>query len=264
MRNTLVLLLLILAIALSGCGSAVTHTPKAFPPPPTATPERAANADATPRADTWEPQADDATLQRGNVFLDHVDLQVHETYPPKYFLVLEGSLPTPCHALRVVIPRPTGSGDLPIEVYAVRVRSGMCAQVLKPFSETIPLDMLPPGQYRVTLNHAPIGDILIETDRQNTLTKGWELYTWEDDGQLMYTLLPGTNRAKTLDELISSPRTTADLEQLKVTLSGFPAGETITWMQLDGGPMRLPDDATQQELADWCAERGLILQRTNL
>jgi hypothetical protein len=44
--------------------------------------------------------------------------------------------------------------------------------------------------------------------------KGYELYSWQQDGQWVFSLLVGTNREKTLDE-IQSPQARLTLDALE-------------------------------------------------
>jgi hypothetical protein len=72
--------------------------------------------------------------------------------------------------------------------------------------------------------------------------KGYELYSWFDDDGWHFTLITGTNRIKSTEEIISSGDvideggwvkiTTDDLQALMMVLEGLPGGEQIFW--LDG------------------------------
>jgi hypothetical protein len=68
--------------------------------------------------------------------------------------------------------------------------------------------------------------------------KGYELYAWEADGELWFTLVTGTNRLKSRDELQGPPtETRADdwvvvrgrgLEALEAVLRRVPATTSVT------------------------------------
>ena len=59
--------------------------------------------------------------------------------------------------------------------------------------------------------------------------KGWELYSWQEEGQWRFSLLEGTNRAKSIDE-IQSPGTRLDgIDALRPALEGLEGGEWVTW-----------------------------------
>lgn len=66
--------------------------------------------------------------------------------------------------------------------------------------------------------------------------KGYELYTWDDSSRTWFTLLPGTNRLKTPDEVFSGERAVID------ATGGFAI--TVTGLDAVGGQLaRLPSGA---------------------
>jgi hypothetical protein len=76
--------------------------------------------------------------------------------------------------------------------------------------------------------------------------KGYELYAWDEDGELVYTLITGTNRQKTLAEIMPGAHETQDgewvvvsgrgLEALARTIARVPAGTSVTLADLEGVP----------------------------
>lgn len=71
---------------------------------------------------------------------------------------------------------------------------------------------------RATGALAPAGDPLPGS------LKGYELYSWTDAGQTWFTLLPGTNRVKTPDEVFASERDAIDPSGMfAVTFAGLEA-----------------------------------------
>ena len=70
--------------------------------------------------------------------------------------------------------------------------------------------------------------------------KGYELYSWQQDNQWNYTLITGTNRDKTVEEIITGNNTAgADgwvnihvigEEQLEAVISRIPANEFVIWL----------------------------------
>lgn len=135
------------------------ETPKAAPitEAPAAAPSPVSEGDA---ANAAAPQAGDAALTRGPAFVDEQTLVVRESAPPQYSLELVGSLPSPCHQLRVAVGQPQADGTLKIEVYTVVDPNQMCAQVLKDFKASVPLSPPPAGlTYTVLVNDAPAGEL---------------------------------------------------------------------------------------------------------
>jgi len=57
--------------------------------------------------------------------------------------------------------------------------------------------------------------------------KGIELYSWQDEGgQWVYSILPGTNRTKTIVEVKARP---LSLDEVKAAISELAIGESIFW-----------------------------------
>jgi hypothetical protein len=107
----------------------------------------------------WQPQASDENLQRGEAFIDEMDILVMESYPPQYTLTLQGTLPTPCHQLRVEVAPPDSKNVIQVNAYSVVDPSVICTQVLSPFEASVPLQGLPSGKYTVVVNGKEAGSI---------------------------------------------------------------------------------------------------------
>jgi hypothetical protein len=70
--------------------------------------------------------------------------------------------------------------------------------------------------------------------------KGYELYSWQMDNQWHFTLITGTNRNKTLDEIISGEDFISEagwvnvhlvgVDAIKSVLSKLPQDEFVTWL----------------------------------
>jgi hypothetical protein len=115
-------------------------------------------------------------------------------------------------------------------------------------------------------------------------TKGYELYSWyEEDGAWYFTLITGSNRLKTLEEIrartnVVGPDGWASIlvrgtGPLKTLLRRLPSGEQVTWIgaewlqQAGADPemidtMRLPDGPTVAEIEDFCRQQDLSLTVT--
>ena len=112
--------------------------------------------------------------------------------------------------------------------------------------------------------------------------KGYELYSWhaEEDGAWIYTLVTGTNRAKTWEE-IAAPEsvlgrgdqgwvkiTVAGTEALKSVLDRLSEGESVTWIgpgdpratSTLGDQIGFPDEQVVREIAAYGRRAGIELQ----
>jgi hypothetical protein len=104
--------------------------------------------------------------------------------------------------------------------------------------------------------------------------KGYELYSWQQDGQWHFTLITGTNRNKTLEEIISpSNNVTTDewvqihvvgVEAIKGVISRIPQGEWVSWLDrlsepvtTSGVTFALPDAATVAAIEEYAQQCGL-------
>ncbi len=146
--------------------------PSATMPPARATDTRVPLATATqPRTNTpiantptrpsatppFLPAPGDGTMDRGNAFIDSADLRILESFPPRVMLTLQGSLPTPCHQVRVRTSPPDRENKIQVEVYSVSSPGAICIQVLAPFDVNVPLGSFPKGKYTVWVNGEQVG-----------------------------------------------------------------------------------------------------------
>lgn len=86
--------------------------------------------------------------------------------------------------------------------------------------------------------------------------KGYELYSWQEGGRWKFSLLIGTNREKTLDEIQSTDTALDGVEALRSALEGISSGQTITWSARE--PLALPPEEILQQVEQICRDRGLL------
>ena len=87
--------------------------------------------------------------------------------------------------------------------------------------------------------------------------KGYELYSWQDGSQWKFSLVVGTNREKTIDEIKSADSVLSSVDALQSKLEEIPAGQYITWSSKE--TMSLPPDDIIQQVEQTCKDEGLIL-----
>lgn len=87
--------------------------------------------------------------------------------------------------------------------------------------------------------------------------KGYELYSWQDAGQWKFSILVGTNREKTLDEIKSADVVLSGVDALIFTLEKIPAGQYITWSSRES--LSVPPDDILSQVKQVCQDKGLIL-----
>lgn len=143
---------LILALALLiGCSPTPTATPSPDLPvnnlTPMPTPENA-----------YDPQPGDAKLQRGPALVEESGILTLESYPLQFQLAVSGTLPDPCHNLRILVHPPDDANDIAVEVYSVSDPDQICIQVVQPFNAIVSLGSFPSAHYTVTVNGEAAGE----------------------------------------------------------------------------------------------------------
>ncbi len=95
-----------------------------------------------------------------------------------------------------------------------------------------------------------------------TSMKGWELYSWQEGGQWYFSLLEGTNRAKTIAEIHAADTRLDGIDGLEPALQGIAADELVTWWSptwAEGTVSPPPADMVDQ-VRRICEKQGLELQ----
>ena len=88
--------------------------------------------------------------------------------------------------------------------------------------------------------------------------KSYELYSWQSDGVRHFSVLIGTNKMKTLDEITNAAMRLNGVQALKDQFKRLAAGEFVTWSVLQGGPaMALSPDEVVSDIRAYCAQLGL-------
>jgi hypothetical protein len=153
------IILLICCFFMTGCGASPANpvnpdSTVISEPGPGTTPQ------GTSMPDNYAPQAGDKKLSRADIYLDSTQINTMESYPLQFSLRIVGSLPNPCHQLRVNILPPDTQNRIQIEVYAVVDPGVMCTEVLQAFDVTIPLGSFPTGHYSIFVNGTLVGEII--------------------------------------------------------------------------------------------------------
>jgi hypothetical protein len=82
--------------------------------------------------------------------------------------------------------------------------------------------------------------------------KGWELYGWQEKGFVQFSLMIGTNRPKTVEEIVHYENKQIEgnwfrvrvqgLDNLEALLQKVPAGDYVTWCGAPDGYEPLSDE----------------------
>jgi hypothetical protein len=120
------------------------------------------------------------------------------------------------------------------------------------------------------------GLTLSSIDKLPHSMKGYELYSWLQDDQWRFTLITGTNRNKTLEEITSGDDfisaagwvkiSVNGTEALKTVFSKIPPGESVVWMggmrepsSTSGVTMHLPPEQTRNIITEYARQYQLEL-----
>jgi hypothetical protein len=193
-----------------------------------------------------------------------MEILILESFPQRYTLELKGTLPTICHQLRVIINEQINNDEINVEVYSVTNPNVVCAMVVAPFEANTDLNGFPIGTYNVIVNGKPAGQISItSTDETSYAMKGYELYSWQSDSVWYFSLLTGTNRMKTIDEIMDPAIRLDSVEALKAELKKLNAGEFVTWSMIQEYPrLSLPDEETISNIRTYSDQLDLNLNIT--
>jgi len=87
--------------------------------------------------------------------------------------------------------------------------------------------------------------------------KGYELYSWQEGNQWRFSLLIGTNREKSLDEIKSHDTLLPDADALITVLEKVPSGQYVTWSSRE--TLAFPPDSIIKQVEQVCKDRELIM-----
>jgi len=103
--------------------------------------------------------------------------------------------------------------------------------------------------------------------------KGYELYSWSEDSQWHFTLITGTNRNKTIEEITSEGDSISEDGWVKIhvvgadaimdVLSRLPQGELVFWCdELHTGQstetdLQLPPEQIADKIEEYAKQCGL-------
>jgi hypothetical protein len=87
--------------------------------------------------------------------------------------------------------------------------------------------------------------------------KGYELYSWQENGEWVFSLLIGTNRVKGIEEIQAEAARLGGVNELQTILESLPAGEYLTWQATQALP--LPPEDIVAQVKEICARQGLEL-----
>lgn len=107
----------------------------------------------------YQPADNDEKLKRSVVYLDleGSTIIVMESYPIQVNVILRGSLPDPCHKLRIIPSEADEDKNINLEVYSLADPAMACITVIQPFEATITLGSFTGGTHTILVNGKELG-----------------------------------------------------------------------------------------------------------
>jgi hypothetical protein len=90
--------------------------------------------------------------------------------------------------------------------------------------------------------------------------KGYELYSWQTEGEWTFALVVGTNRIKTYEEISSPEGRIQGLEALKSELDKLSSGEQVFWSTQRVPNTTLPTGEMIEKIRAYCRQRCIKLE----
>jgi hypothetical protein len=116
---------------------------------------------------------------------------------------------------------------------------------------------------------APAKQDAADTVRFPHSMKGWELYSRPSGNSWKYSVLEGTNRLKSYEEVTTNAIAVTGVDSLKRVLNKLLANEFITWIgpgwlhacwSEDPKDLSLPPQEILDDIRGYCAARQVTLQ----
>ena len=107
--------------------------------------------------------------------------------------------------------------------------------------------------------------------------KGYEIYSWQEGEQWAFKLITGTNRQKSIEEIMSNSEPIQEdslvnikiigVDELKKILGRIPKDESVFWLTADridstanqAIPFGFPPDILIEDIQDFCEQVGVDL-----
>jgi len=102
-----------------------------------------------------------------------------------------------------------------------------------------------------------VGDTSMTTGERSM--KGYELYSWQVNGEWRYALVAGTNRMKTYNEIATPSNVIKSVAELQPQLAQLDKGEEIVWGTWGDNHLTLPPQEIVAEIVKVCQGLGLNL-----
>jgi len=119
------------------------------------------------------------------------------------------------------------------------------------------------------------GLLIVSVDELPDSMKGYELYSWQENDQWQFTLITGTNRNKTLEEIAVGADVisedgwvrvrVAGVDAIELVLSKIPQNQSVLWLaelreesaEQSSVNITLPPESIVNTIKEYAGQRGL-------
>lgn len=91
--------------------------------------------------------------------------------------------------------------------------------------------------------------------------KGYELYSWKSGDTWLFSLLAGTNREKSKEEITSADTAVEGTGAIEALLGSLRRGQSVLWLA-SGEEATLPPPEVVEEIRGFCEDAGVTLAVT--
>lgn len=91
-------------------------------------------------------------LNEAPIIIDTVEVVTEESDMARVYLMVKGTMPSPCNLFAYSLNQPDEEGNINVRVYSMVDNGSECAQTQQPFEEQVDLGYLPSGNYSIIVN----------------------------------------------------------------------------------------------------------------
>ena len=245
MKKKLLLTAMALTLLLASCAQpAASPTPTEVVPEPTATVEPTREPTATTEP-TQEPTAVEGGVITKEAMVESIEILLLESFPIQVNVLARGNLPDSCTEISEITKERDGD-TFRVAITTSRPADRMCAAMLVPFEEVIPLDVvgLPAGVHTVNVNGvSDTFEFTVDNVMSEPVQARKEYVSTFEEASCPFALRPSQVEGETVEcgyLIVPEDRTDPDSRDIRLAVAifchpdGAPEPDPIIY--LEGGP----------------------------
>lgn len=129
-------------------------------PTPTTESQEVGSGQNPPEQGELDPESGSGVLVEAEILIGSLEVEVERSGDlPEVFLVVTGSLPTPCHQFAFQPEQPDNEGRINVRIFSLYDNQEECVQMLQPFNQKISLGLFPAGNYTILVNGEAVREL---------------------------------------------------------------------------------------------------------